>query len=564
MGPIERDIRLKNGLRDNKIIDIHELSVAERGKACHCVCPNCGKPLIAKMGKKKQWHFAHEGEACDIAVAQQTALHMLAKEIIEESKRLLFPGISIDQDGFMDAVEDYRVKARIPQTVEYRKDSVVTCDSVTLERKLSNIVPDIIVTVKGRCCLIEIAVTHFVDEEKEKKIREIGLPLFEIDLSGLFNSTFSKKELTEEVLYNPNNRTWIFNPLFDNAEKWAKNEYLRLILSAEEKVEREDKEEAKRKEKRQQRRAIGEKRIKGLFEPDNYQKSIEFLKNEKETVKQLKKLHLKTEIDNLPFYLSIPITGEMVFPCDRRIWQSALFDKFIFNRNSKDEANPTVHIEKVQKWIKAYNKQFPVDWELTYKTAVSISHGEKKSVSLLYDVVVTFFNYLVFLGFLTPLISQEADVRQTHSLEPPNKEHAAILYEAINKVDKNEPTVDDEIVQLLSQVGGNTNIHLQRNQTVIINEMENKETLIPKMIWEERKKEIESERVSGLEDVQEKDFDGEEPIYDRFNCRWLRCTKCGRIIRADQMASYGGRGRVNKGICRECSNTQKKRDACLA
>ena len=39
------------------------------------------------------------------------------------------------------------------------------------------------VTAKARKCLIEVAVTHFVDEEKEQKIKEIGLPLFEIDLS---------------------------------------------------------------------------------------------------------------------------------------------------------------------------------------------------------------------------------------------------------------------------------------------------------------------------------------------------------------------------------------------
>lgn len=183
-------IQLKYGLRDDRIISILEIKPEERGLKCNCICPGCGLPLVARLGKKKQWHFAHQGEACDIAAAQQTALHMLAKEIIEDSKKLLFPGVFIEKDDYTDDIEDYRVQTRIPQTIEYRKAAIVKCDSVSLEKRISNIVPDIMVTAKGRGCLIEVAVTHFVDEEKEQKIKEIGLPLFEIDLSDLYNSEF--------------------------------------------------------------------------------------------------------------------------------------------------------------------------------------------------------------------------------------------------------------------------------------------------------------------------------------------------------------------------------------
>ncbi|MCB0634303.1 MAG: hypothetical protein KDD15_31440, partial [Lewinella sp.] len=30
-----------------------------RGLACHCHCPACGAPLIARKGKHKAHHFAH-------------------------------------------------------------------------------------------------------------------------------------------------------------------------------------------------------------------------------------------------------------------------------------------------------------------------------------------------------------------------------------------------------------------------------------------------------------------------------------------------------------------------
>ena len=92
---------------------------------------------------------------------------------------------------------------------------------------------------------------------------------------------------------------------------------------------------------------------------------------------------------------------------------------------------------------------------------------------------------------------------------------------------------------------------------MLLNEIENQETIVPKTNWEDREKGIENDRVTGLADVQGKDFDGNEPIYDKFNWRWLKCTNCEKLFRADQMASYGGRGNINKGICRKCSNDRR-------
>lgn len=45
----------------------------------------------------------------------------------------------------------------------------------------------------------------------------------------------------------------------------------------------------------------------------------------------------------------------------------------------------------------------------------------------------------------------------------------------------------------------------------------------------------------------------DDPVFDRFNRRWLRCTCCGEIKPSEIMADYGGRGKANIGICRDCS-----------
>ena len=553
MSESKRPVQLEFGIRNNKIIHIHELPAKENGKACNCVCPKCGKALIAKLGPEKQWHFAHHREICDIAAAQQTALHMLAKEIIEESKELLFPGISVKRDKYITAIEDNRVIANIPHSIEYKKPARVKCDSVTLEKKLSNLIPDIIVTAKGRKCLVEIAVTHFVDEEKEQKIRKLGYPLLEIDISDLYGKEYSRKELAEAVLYNHKNRRWIYSPLYDDADKWAKDEYAKYIYTEEQKIKRADQQESDKLKWKQQQRENGEKKARDTFDPDNYKRILLSLENENAAVKQLKESHIKTDIRHLPFFLNIPITGEMIFPCDRRIWQIALFDKFVYNRNPDNAEKPTVGINRVQKWITKHNKQFPIDWALSYKTVVSINSDEKKSLRLLNDVIDTYFNYLVYLGFLEPFCFQEATVLRTHSLLPPNKEYAASLRDALCKIDRYAPDIDNRIKQLLLPYEHTPSTVQQSNHSADLNVVEYEEYTGPKTNWKDIEKQFEADRMNGLKEVQDKDFNGNEPIYDSSMWRWLKCTDCGKLFRADQMASYGGQNSINKGICRECS-----------
>lgn len=88
-------VNLEYGIREGKVVRISEIPTDQRGLKCNCTCPGCGKNLVARLGEKKQKHFAHQGDACDIASAQQTALHMLAKEIIEEKKNCCFRGFHL-------------------------------------------------------------------------------------------------------------------------------------------------------------------------------------------------------------------------------------------------------------------------------------------------------------------------------------------------------------------------------------------------------------------------------------------------------------------------------------
>lgn len=60
------------------------------GLACNCICPECQAPLVAKnkLTNKKAPHFAHaSGNAC-IGGGLESAIHLFAKDILLERRRL--------------------------------------------------------------------------------------------------------------------------------------------------------------------------------------------------------------------------------------------------------------------------------------------------------------------------------------------------------------------------------------------------------------------------------------------------------------------------------------------
>lgn len=65
-------------------------------------------------------------------------------------------------------------------------------------------------------------------------------------------------------------------------------------------------------------------------------------------------------------------------------------------------------------------------------------------------------------------------------------------------------------------------------------------------------------RLGKLEIADKMANPSNEPVFDRFNIRWLKCTCCGEIKPSDEMTSYGGRNSANMGICRGCARNGNK------
>lgn len=87
-------------MRNGKIVMIRDITTAERGAKCNCICPLCQAHFIAKLGDIRQPHFAHDGKPCDFQVAVMTAVYQLMFEALQENPNFVYPAHYGEYMGF--------------------------------------------------------------------------------------------------------------------------------------------------------------------------------------------------------------------------------------------------------------------------------------------------------------------------------------------------------------------------------------------------------------------------------------------------------------------------------
>ncbi len=212
------------------------------GLACNCVCPHCKSRLIARNGgEKREAHFAHE-KGSDCGEGYETALHLLAKEIISKEKKIMCPtykglDIPLTNQCTFQSVE-----------VEERNDS-------------NDLQPDCVgVTEDGMRIHIEIFVTHRVDDEKMAKLKKENLNCMEINISRDFPDDIEL--LTDYLLNKQEKRNWINFPYGEMI--WKEEEKKRKILEEEEKRRIEEEKRLKEEQRKleEEQRKLEEDRKK--------------------------------------------------------------------------------------------------------------------------------------------------------------------------------------------------------------------------------------------------------------------------------------------------------------
>ena len=165
---------------------IHVDAVA-KGRKCGCHCPHCEAPLYAKnAGQIRKHHFAHaHGHECE--GAYESSLHLLAKEILQESGRIMLPK---SNDGLLPT-DSVRIR-----NVEIEKWD----DRYGIRPDAEGIMDN------GERLIIEFYVSHKVDGKKRQIIVDNHLKCIEIDINY---QALDKAELKEFLTGTDEDRKWI-------------------------------------------------------------------------------------------------------------------------------------------------------------------------------------------------------------------------------------------------------------------------------------------------------------------------------------------------------------------
>ncbi len=326
-------IKLPFGINENNTI-IHVADV-ERGKKCNCVCPSCRVPLIAAKGSKKQHHFKHAtGNECEHGL--ESAIHLAAKQKIIEKKQITLPKYI-----YIASATDSRGFKHKESKNFLSHEKIILFDSMQEEKELYGMKVDILAKKGNNLLIIEIFYRHKVDDQKIEKIKNANISAIEIDLSDLMTEDVEDSEAFWSYINDPKHVQWLHNA------KAHTTIYPELINQLAVKVQKQEKEYVNidKVEKAALIQALNN--IKML----RRKKHIAQYLNQKVKTDPILQIHskeLQISLDDLPNFLNLDvIDGNWIFKCDRRIWQTAVYNRFIHKNHAQFFC-----VNEVNSWFK--------------------------------------------------------------------------------------------------------------------------------------------------------------------------------------------------------------------
>ena len=186
--------KMITALKDGKTVSVSEV---ESGLECGCVCPACGEFLVAKKGKIRVHHFAHQsGRDCEYGY--ETSLHLLAKKIFLKAKRFKTPPV------FIDYPNPHKEKELL------FPERIIQIDEVKLEKRYNDVIPDIVLVCGEKELFVEIFVCHKINDAKLERIKSNNISTIEINLSKLKESV-TEEQIEEILLEGTDYKVWVYN-----------------------------------------------------------------------------------------------------------------------------------------------------------------------------------------------------------------------------------------------------------------------------------------------------------------------------------------------------------------
>lgn len=573
--------RYFHGRKDGRIVSILDVPFEEYGLRCGCTCVQCGEPLEAcsiRPDNLREAHFKHRKStreatdeprfACSPDWANESGLHLLAKEIIEEEQCIAAPAIgAISANRIARISEDMGGVPLLPagwsivsikDIQSNQRDSKIHAAEVFSEYRIDGndesqaIIADLFLNANdfGPLC-IELFVTHRLPAAKKRAAWSQGIPMLEIDLSDFYKDGggVSKEKLKEFLLESTNHREWVYHKDYRTAADFFASTISTIL--------------AQKKAKRDKCHDI----IAGyLSDPASYSEQLKAFENNTAALGYIKGHPAlfryaqpsddPMSINEIPWFTNIPIWGETVFLCDRRIWQGYIFSRYVLGKDKLAIPIRTPEFTLFELLTAPdHNFSVPVNWNITYR----LSHSEYEDIPDTYfprDVILKYIRYLEYLGFVQIDDYGSWAKVQHHDIVPQNQRHAEYLHSAIDKIKESgdfySPHINSLIDKELSICGQKEREELQRQKMAELAARKEREQQQEEKVRNEREQAANARRVA----IETFDYEHSPlPMYDDNGYRMAKCIKCGKVMRALNI-QYEPHS-TNIGICRACASGRR-------
>jgi hypothetical protein len=279
--------------------------------------------VVPRLGTKRRHHFAHyEETGCQGAL--ETALHIAAKSVFMKHDSIKVPDVIVEWKG---------------HTHTMSKAQYVHYSSARTEARFGGTRPDVALSrpSKATPLLVEVYVTHRVDEAKKAKLAAMGYPCIEVDVStALTIESFDEDEL-ERILIDsedPRHKRWLCIP---NEEQ-----YVRQI---QERVRREQAEEQQRKAAAQ---AAEQRRLTA---------SIRDQRRRQQRIDDARRSRGNAHPYPSKPHTDIHVPHETAFVCPRHVWQDVVFRQWVQREYLRNGRSPgaTVDVAQVEISLHEYH-----------------------------------------------------------------------------------------------------------------------------------------------------------------------------------------------------------------
>lgn len=319
------------GLKDGRIVHVDDV---DNGKDCGVICPGCRQPLVAKNNcQNKSNHFAHDSGAECNGYAPMTYLHQYAQYLIEKEKQIVLPPVFYHLEGQLSS--GYTVT----ETYQLSRAKGITLDMICNEEAFGAYRIDCMGHKGNQSVAIEVKVTHENTSDKTKALREAGQLAIEVDLSHLHDTkVLSDVEQIRRALLNPDNITWLSEPLMAEERQRADLAFRQKVEDHQEAIDQQE-QMLRDQELSEQRRLNNayQKVRSSLSQP------LEWLNTmispgwieQWEQTKSLpaNSLITQTHIEYFGELLDLPVNGDWVFNTPRTYWQALVL--YYLDHNDK-------------------------------------------------------------------------------------------------------------------------------------------------------------------------------------------------------------------------------------